>query len=169
MTSYGPYRFTVTEDDVSQAAKATSWRRLWLPPFRYLVIAIAVCFVLLLVLDLSDGSIDISTLILLIGGPAIFAVLIQWLGPVFAKRQYRQNAALRVENTLTFDAKDIELSSERGVTRLPVNELFRYSETDGLVLLHISEAIFIPVPRRALGDDAATLAALLERSGVPRL
>ena len=118
---------------------------------------------------IEDGAINLLSLLSLgIGLPLVWFVP-HLLAPMMMRRQFRQSAALRDEQRFEFDDEAVFFSSARGHARLPFAELYAWAETDRLILLSQTEAYFNPVPKPALGEDAAVLIRKLTEAGVDTL
>ena len=170
MERHGPYIYRVEEPDLAAAGRLFFRRRLTQPPARYLLFGLVACAFLLIALDvIEDGAINLLSLLSLgIGLPLVWFVP-HLLAPMMMRRQYRQSAALRDEQCFEFDDEAVFFSSARGHARLPFAELYAWAETDRLILLSQTEAYFNPVPKLALGEDAAVLIRKLTEAGVDTL
>lgn len=169
MPEHGPYRFTVTEDDAARALQVALRKRLLAGPSRWLVIAIVVFAVLLVVLDLLDGSINVlSTGIAVLGLPIVF-LFVRLMAPRIARRQYRQSAGLRSEITMHFSAEAIRFETDNGAARLPLADLFGHQVIGDLLLLYQNEAFYNIVPQRALGEDWPRLLDAIGTAGLKKL
>jgi len=166
----GPFVYQVTEAEAVEAAKIASRGRMFRPPVSWRLIAFGVIAVLLLILDVMDGYLNLaSTAALLLALPGVWLVL-DLMTPRLAKRQYRQSAQLRDENSLSFDDEALTFSGSRGTVRLPFAEFMAVTAKEGVILLHQTEMFYNLVPRRALGDAVADdLVAKMEAAGVKRL
>ena len=166
---HGPYAYRVEEADLSAAGRHYFMRRVFQRPMRYLLIAVLVLAMLLVVLDfLDDGALKLSTIIVLVLAIPLIWLVPYLIAPAIMRRQYRQSASLRDENRVEFDREAIRFSNTRGHARIPLTELYAWSETDRMVLLHQTEAFFNPIPKTALGPDCHLLIAALEEAGVRR-
>lgn len=169
MQERGPYRYTISEDDAAAALKYALRHRLLSGPSKWLVILIVVLAVLMVALDALDGSINLAaTGIAVLGLPLIFLV-IRFMAPRIARRQYRQSAGLRGEITMHFDGESIRFEMKNASARLPFADLFGFQRVDDLLLLYQNEAYYNLVPQRALGEDWAQLLDAVKASGMRRL
>ena len=169
MTKHGPYTYRVDEGDLAVAGRHYFQRRVFQRPMRYLFIAVLVLAVLLVALDLyEDGALKLSTLIVIGVGIPLIWLIPYLIAPRIMRRQFRQSAALRDENELEFDGESITFSNQRGHARIPFHELYAWSETERMILLHQTEAYFNPIPKQVMGDDHRLLAAALDAAGVKR-
>ena len=170
MERHGPYSYRVEEADLAAAGQLFFRRRLSQPPARYLLLVLIVCAILLIVFDIvEDGAINLISLLSLgVGLPLVWLVP-HLLAPIMMRRQFRQSAALRDEQTLEFDEQGLVFTSSRGHVRLPFEEMHAWAETKKLILLSQTEAYFNPVPKAALGGDAAVLVQTLRAAGVKPL
>ena len=168
METMGPFTYRVTEAQAVAAARVAMRKRLFRPPTVWLLVAIVVVAILLLLLDAMDGYLNVaSTAALVVALPAVWLVLL-WLVPVQARRQYRQSAALRDESTLSFDSEALTFTGPRGTIRMPFAEFLAVSDTPDLILLHQTEMFYNLVPKAALGDAAEELLSRMEAAGVKR-
>lgn len=169
MTNYGPYTYRVEEGDLAAAGRHYFLRRVFQRPMVYLFSAVIVLAAVLFVLDLyEDGALKVSTVMLIGLGIPMIWLIPYVIAPIIMRRQYRQSAALRDENQLEFDAEAVKFTNQRGHARIPFEELFAWSETDRMILLHQTEAFFNPIPKDAMGEDYRLLASALETAGVKR-
>ena len=167
--SHGPFAFRLEEDQVAKATYAIARKRLFKPPMRVLTLSIPVLCVLLLIVDLSDGYLNLASLAVLLAAPIAAWLVLRILIPKGARRQFRQSAEMRDEHTLTFTADSLTFSGARGTTTRPLAELHAFSQLPGILLLHPTEGHFFAVPEAAMpAEDFAALVEALEGAGVTR-
>ncbi|MBT8426772.1 MAG: YcxB family protein, partial [Erythrobacter sp.] len=116
----------------------------------------------------EDGELRLSTLLVVGLGIPLIWLIPYLLAPVIMRRQFRQSAALRDENQLEFDEEAVRFTNQRGHARIPFHELYAWSETDRMILLHQTEAFFNPIPKASMGDDYLLLVSALEEAGIRR-
>lgn len=169
MTMHGPYSYRVEEGDLAAAGRHYYQRRVFQRPMRYLLFAVLVLAVVLVFLDLfEDGALKLSTLIVVGLGIPLIWLIPYLIAPRVMRRQFRQSAALRDEHEMIFDGESITFTNQRGHARIPFHELYAWSQTDRMILLHQTEAFFNPVPKQAMGEDYRHLVAALDAAGVKR-
>jgi hypothetical protein len=167
MASYGPFAYRLEEDDVAKAAAAFMRKRLFLPPSRWLLIAIAAISALLILFDLLDGMINLGSIAAIGAVPLAIWLAIKGIAPRMARRQYRQSAALRDEHSLSFDSDTITFAGTRGTVSFPLVELHAFTDMPDLLMIHQTEGFYNPIPKQALGEDAVkALADALRAAGV---
>ena len=166
MEKRGPFTYRLTEADMVEAGRSLTGRRLFRPPLRWLMLAIIVLAIVLLALDLLDGRLNLASLAVILAAPLAMILTVRVVVPRAMKRQFHQSAAMRDEHTFMFDEESLNFSTSRGSGRVPMHELYAFSETDTLILLHQTEGYFNPVPKTALGDNGVSLVAALARNGV---
>ncbi|MDR7102575.1 YcxB family protein [Croceicoccus sp. BE223] len=151
------------------AARHAARKRMRQLPTMLLVVVIVAVSLALLALDVMDGYLNIaSTAALVLALPAVWIAVIV-IVPVQARRQYRQSAQLRDDQTVSFDDEAITFASRRGTVRLPFSEYREYLDRGGLILLYQTEMFYNLVPRHALGDAGDEMLARLQAAGVRRL
>ncbi|NNC52782.1 MAG: YcxB family protein [Erythrobacter sp.] len=169
MRMHGPYTYRVDEADLASAGRHFFRRKVFQRPMNYLVIAIIGLAIVLVALDLfEDGALRLSTLLVVGLGIPLIWLIPYLLAPVIMRRQFRQSAALRDENQLEFDEEAVRFTNQRGHARIPFHELYAWSETDRMILLHQTEAFFNPIPKASMGDDYLLLVSALEEAGIRR-
>lgn len=168
MTMHGPFLYRLTEDDMMDAGRAMTGRRLFRPPLRWMLLSIVGLSIVLLFVDLLDGMINLASLAVLIAAPMALFAVVRFVVPATMRRQFRQSAAMRDQHSIAFDETNLTFAGSRGSTNLPVAELFAFSETEKLILLHQTEGYFNAVPKAALGDFVPALTAVLVANGVKR-
>lgn len=166
----GPFSFTVREEQVVKAMQRLMLTRMWTGPARWMLILIAVLLALLIVLDfVTKGGLSGSALAFIVAVPVALAIVYFVLAPMMGRRQYRQSAALRAENTIAWDEEAVIFSGERGHARLPFAEFHRFAISGGMLMLYQTEMYFNLVPLDAMGDAGGDLVARLESAGVKRV
>ncbi|GGD43965.1 YcxB family protein [Croceicoccus pelagius] len=165
----GPFTYRVEQSEAVTAAKIASRGRMFRAPVSWMLIVFGIVAILLLVLDAADGYLNVaSTGALLLGLPGVWLAL-DLITPIMAKRQFRQSAQLRDENSLSFDDEALTFSGPRGTLRVPFAEFMAVTAKKDVILLHQTDMFYNLVPRRALGDAAEDLLAKMEAAGVKRL
>lgn len=169
MALNGPFTYRVAEAELAEAGRHYFQRRVFQKPMRYLFIAVILLAVVLVALDLyEDGALRLTTILLVVLGIPLIWLIPYLIAPIIMRRQYRQSAALRDENQIEFDNEAVRFSNRRGHARIPFDELYAWSETGTMILLHQTEAFFNPIPKEALGDSCRALIAALESAGIKR-
>ena len=169
VTSRGPYSYEVTEDLVVEAMRRHMVRRMTHGLVGRLFIAVLVLLALLIALDLAYyGRLSRASLAFLVAVPLALAVINLWLVPQLGRRQFRQSAALRAPGTFAWDDGAVRFTSDRGEARIALAELYRWDETENIVLLYQTEMFFNLVPKAALDGGTPDLIARLRAAGVKR-
>ncbi len=73
--------------------------------------------------------------------------------PFNAKKQYRQNRALRNEITMLLSQQGISFKSESGESKLQWSDIHKWKYGKGIYLLYITSNMFHMVPSRALPNE----------------
>lgn len=97
----------------------------------------------------------------LIGYFAVLCLLI----PFKAKRQYKENRALRHEISMTLSDQGVNFKSESGESKLQWNDIHKWKEGKGIYLLYITSNMFHMVPSRALSNENELSKLLSENVG----
>ncbi len=166
---HGPHQFEVTEDLVVEAMRRHMIRRMTQGLVGKLFIAVLVLLALLVALDLLFyGRLSPTSLAFVIAVQVALAIINLWLVPQMGRRQFRQSAALRAPSGIAWDGGAIHFASERGDAKIPMAELYRWDETENIVLLYQTEMFFNIVPKAALNGAADDLIARIDAMGVKR-
>lgn len=151
-------RFRYTEADLIAANLAfyhASLRsvRTWLPGTVLTIMAIGA--IVLVTRDDPGGA-----LMPVIGG-LVGAVVVGVLIHLFNRRYLRryairnfaQQRSLREEFTVTWDDNAFESRSATGSQRVAWGDLYRWTDSGGLVMLYLAERLYVALPRDALSED----------------
>lgn len=144
-------------------------KRLTQPPINWLLWAILVLGALLLVVDSLDGTLELTSIAVLVAVPMAIALVNFWLVPWQMRRQFRQSPALQDEFTLSFDDTAITFVGKRGTTTIPLEEFHAVMDAGEVILLYQTEAFFNAVPKKPLGDSIHQLISALKASGVKQI
>ena len=164
-----PITYVITEAQLVPAMQHHLMRRLTTGVVRWLLIVAGVFAGLAAVLIVAAGTRPDPVLIAAIvgAGGGILAVHL-WVAPHLARRQFRQSAALRAPQSVTWDDAALRFDSERGHAVMPFAEFHGWSEADEVLMLYQTEMLFYPVPLPALGTAAENLRDRLIAAGVHR-
>lgn len=163
-------RFTLNEDDMANAARLFALRSFCRPKT---VVSFAVIFFVCLVLTSSIAGVvfplDTERLAqywpAVLGGSALPFLVVFFLalvvGPMQARRIYRQQRSLQGEIGLSWTTESLAFESEYGNFAMPWSHFVRKSEDKNTFLLFESDRLYRIIPKRVL--DAATESSLRER------
>jgi hypothetical protein len=102
-----------------------------------------------------------------IGGLFGYFVVLYLLIPFNAKRQYKQQRALRNEISMALSVQGINFESESGESKLQWEDIHKWKKGKGVFLLYITSNMFHIVPSRALSNENE-LSILLTKNIGPR-
>ena len=88
-----------------------------------------------------------------VGGVVGYFSVLLILIPFNAKRQYRQNRALRNEITVLLSEHGVHFKSESGESKLHWPDIHKWRYAKGIYLLYITSNMFHMVPSRALSNE----------------
>ncbi|QSX32473.1 YcxB family protein [Shewanella avicenniae] len=89
-----------------------------------------------------------------VGGLIGYFSVLFLLIPFNAKKQFRQNRALRAEITMLLLEQGINFKSESGESNLQWSDIHKWKYGKGIYLLYITSNMFHMVPSRALSNEA---------------
>lgn len=165
----GHTAFTVTEEDVVEAARHVAARRLRSRPFLPIFVAmLAAVLALVLIADFGQGR-WVTLIAFFIALPLALIIANRLIVPWQAKRHFRQAAALRGETRVEWDDENLRFEGIHGGSRFAWIDFHGWAETAGLVLLYQSELFYNLVPKRVLtADQLADIRNCLETAKVLR-
>ena len=100
-----------------------------------------------------------------VGGVIGYFSVLFLLMPFNAKKQYRQNRALRTEITMHLLEQGINFKSESGESNLRWSDIHKWKYGKGIYLLYITSNMFHMVPSRALSNESEFSKLLGENLG----
>ena len=171
VSEIGPYQYRLSPGEAVNAARYCLRKRVFRKPIVWLAYAIAVLLALLVALDLLDGTIERTTVGLIVAVVMLVVLMAFMFHAVSSatRRQHGQSAALRDDNRLYVSGDSLRFENARGTTTMPYGEYHAFAETDGLFVLFQTEAFFNLVPHYALDDAAiAMMREGLVSAGVKR-
>jgi uncharacterized membrane protein (DUF485 family) len=84
---------------------------------------------------------------------ALVGVYARYFGePRRHKRLYQQYKAMQRTQQLSWSDEGLVLASEQGSTRIDWPELIKWMEGNGLILLYLSDALYLIIPQRCFPD-----------------
>ena len=101
----------------------------------------------------------------LIGGISGYYCVLFLLIPFNAKKQYRQNRAVRNEISMQMEEQGITFKSESGESRLQWRDIHKWKFTPGVYILYITNNMFHIVPAKALPNEQLFSGSLTEHIG----
>ncbi|MCF6226058.1 MAG: YcxB family protein [Xanthomonadales bacterium] len=125
---------------------------------------IILCFIgITLVLAAVFTEYKIIAIGTVVGGVSGYFLVLFCLIPFNAKKQYKQNRALRNETTMKITEQGVNFKSESGESKLKWSDIHKWKSSGGIYLLYITSNIFHMVPSRALPNEE-TLEILLNNN-----
>lgn len=116
-----------------------------------LIILCVIGIILVLTAVFTDHKvIAVSTLV---GGVLGYSFVLFGLIPFKAKKQYKQNRALRNEITMEMTDKGVNFKSESGESKLKWIDIHKWKSSGGIYLLYITSNMFHMVPSRVLQNE----------------
>ncbi|MHA6317331.1 YcxB family protein [Altererythrobacter sp. CAU 1778] len=140
--------FFIAEDEVVEAARFTSMKRLFSRPLLPLLIGLLVVLAVAAI-SVGKGQVMLFAIAAALALPIAFAVTLWWVVPWQARRHYRQTAALRDEIALRWDDEGVRMASARGNSRLAWSDFHAFADTASLLILYQSEMLYSMFPKRA--------------------
>lgn len=101
----------------------------------------------------------------LIGGIVGYYSVLFLLIPFNAKKQFKQNRAVRNEISLEMTGRGIIFRSESGESRLEWCDIHKWKCGRGVYLLYITSNMFHMIPAKALPNEQVFSVALTENAG----
>ena len=84
---------------------------------------------------------------------ALVGVYARYFGePRRHKRLYQQYKAMQRTQQLSWSDEGLVLAGEQGSTRIDWPELLKWKEGNGLILLYLSDALYLIIPQRCFPD-----------------
>jgi hypothetical protein len=146
--------YTVSVDEYVEGATWHTRVRGWILG---LLIVLAVLFAALsAMIIVRDGLTKGSPLVLVL--PTILIWLawrVGWAPTQRARRLYKQTAGAGEEVTLEYGGQGLHFSTARGAHRMKRDEIHAWRESSGLLLMHLNDAHWIMVPKRAFASAEA--------------
>ncbi|MCF6262717.1 MAG: YcxB family protein [Xanthomonadales bacterium] len=88
-----------------------------------------------------------------VGGVSGYFLVLFCLIPFNAKKQYKQNRALRNEITMEITEQGVNFKSESGESKLKWSDIHKWKSSGEIYLLYITSNMFHMVPSRALPNE----------------
>lgn len=150
--------FTISEEDYVKAIKLSM-------KFTRRDRAIFVVIAIVMGVMLFAGSPWMKTLSsgALMGGCLVY-LLLTYVSPYHARKQYRKFPAIRVPFTLAMEGDGIVYSSEHGETRLTWDRIKKWREDDDFILVYLTAKLCHIIPKRAEGIDVVELTTQLHNN-----
>lgn len=101
-----------------------------------------------------------------VGGLIGYFATVYLIIPFNARRQFKQNRALRVEMVLSLSEQGIVFKAEAGESKLQWGDVHKWKYSSGIYLLYITSNMFHMVPSRALDDENELSSLLLKHVGL---
>lgn len=126
-----------------------------------LIILCVIGIILILIAVFTDHkAIAIAAIVGgILGGSFVFF----GLTPFKAKKQYKENRALKNKITVEMIDQGVNFKSESGESRLKWSDIHKWKSSKGIYLMYITSNIFYIVPSRALKSEES-LEALLNKN-----
>ncbi len=99
----------------------------------------------------------------LVGGVLGYFLVLFGLIPFNAKKQYKQNRALRNKITMEMTDQGVNFKSESGESKLKWNDIHKWKFSSGVYLLYITSNMFHMIPSRVL-QNKETFEAFLNNN-----
>jgi len=104
----------------------------------------------------------------IIGGVLGYFAVIFALIPFNARKQYKENRALRNEITLELTDHGISFRSDSGESKLKWSDIHKWKHANKIFLLYITSNMFHMVPSRALTDEGQLINLLSKNVGAKK-
>ena len=101
-----------------------------------------------------------------LGGIIGYFATVYLIIPFNAKRQFKQNRALRGEMVLSLSEQEVGLKAETGESKLQWGDVHKWKHSGGIYLLYITSNMFHMIPSRALDDENELSNLLLKHVGL---
>lgn len=88
-----------------------------------------------------------------VGGVSGYFFVLFCLIPFKAKKQYKQNRALRNEISMKVTEQGVKFESESGESKLKWSDIHKWKSSGGIYLLYITSNMFHIVPSRVLQNE----------------
>lgn len=128
-----------------------------------LIILSVIGIILVLIAVLTDHK--IIAIATLVGGVLGYFIVLLGFIPFNAKKQYKQNRAMRNEITMEMSDQGINFKSESGESKLKWNDIHQWKSSGGIYLLYITSNMFQMIPSRALESEEGLEAFLNKNVG----
>jgi len=99
------------------------------------------------------------------GGFLGYSAVLFLIIPFNAKRQYKQNRALRSEMSMHLSEQGVGFKAETGESKLQWSDIHKWKYAKDMYLLYITSNMFYMVPSRALTNQTALANLLVEQIG----
>lgn len=140
-------KYTVSLEDYLAAQGLATGRKRWLN----MAWALLTVIVIGLITNIrADGSIDwdpFRLVLILMVGAFLYGATIGARKRI--SKNYRENRAMRLEYSLSFDAAGIQWTSASGTNSLPWRDVFQYKENQDFILVYTSSLTFHILPKSA--------------------
>lgn len=160
MTDRYSATYELTAKDVAEGTQLL-WQINLMRPFTVLVVlAICVLFTALLRMT-SYIPLWIILTAIVIGVPLAVLIVLLVVAPMTGKRHFRQSASLHGPTTMEWDNAGITFSGRKGTTQFEWTDFHGFALSKQYLMLFMTEAVSIIVPRKALGvGESCALNAL---------
>jgi hypothetical protein len=164
-------RFTLSEQDYSEAAQGQFLRRLKRPKKWASMLAILNAWCGLLAYsgscDFQSFASDFLVLagIMLFVGLIVLPLIYLWAGR-YARRMFRQQM-VKPENLMSWNDEGLKIESDLGSMKAKWPHSYGWRKVRRTYMIHMNEALYYVVPGRVLSkEQAADLEGTLIRAGV---
>lgn len=138
--------YTLTESDVVKAMQ------LHCRGARSTLIVLVLVASVVLLLGILSGykAVGIGAAV---GGLIGYFCVLYLVTPFNAKRQYKQNRALRAEIYMHLSSQELGFKAETGESKLLWSDIHKWKYAKGVYLLYVTSNMFHMVPSRALANE----------------
>lgn len=162
-------KFTPTKDDAIQSYKVL-WTSYLMRPTSVISTIVLTVIGTVLLLMAFYGRIPpwIIYTAVGIGVPLTLVLVILVLAPMEARKHFRQLSHLQDEVRFELDESGISFETDRGNAHYQWSDFHRWVLTKNHLLLFLSDAVSMIVPRRALSESEDVAVSGLNQAGVKR-
>ena len=118
---------------------------------------------------LSYGSVVLSTFVALAVMTCLSALWLLILVPRSTGKMFDDQRSMREPRELTLEPDGIFFTQPSGTFRLPWVDIFKWDESDALLVVYVNRAMLVPITKADVGSEVIDrLKALLNATGLQK-